>query len=85
MIAIGDGGDGISCDVADWADAKVQLADGSEVWLGDMELIDAGEEPFSNEPPFSFTYDGRPFSELRATWDVTRQTHRSIRSERNTS
>lgn len=72
IIAVSDGGDGISCDVADWAEAKVQLADGTELWLGDMELIDAGEEPFSTEPPFSFTYDGRPFSDIRRTWQVNR-------------
>jgi len=76
VIAIGDGGDGISCDVADWVDAKVQLVDGSEIWLGNMDIIDSGEEPFSNEPPFSFTYDGNSFSELRAAWNAKRQSRK---------
>jgi alpha-galactosidase len=76
VIAIGDGGDGISCDVTDWVDAKVQLADGNEIWLGDMDIIDNPEEVFSNEPPFSFTYDSKTFSELRAAWDVKRKTRK---------
>ena len=72
VLAIGDGGDGISCDMGDWVDAQVQMADGRELWLGDMEMIEAGEEPFNNDPPFSFNYDGKRFSELIPTWEVKR-------------
>jgi len=37
-LEVGDAGDGISCDQADWADAKVTLADGRQLWLGDLPL-----------------------------------------------
>jgi alpha-galactosidase len=58
-----DSGDGISCDQSDWADARVTLTDGTEVWLGDLGFLeDAGPLPFS------FTLDGRPSAELLATW-----------------
>ena len=62
-LEVGDAGDGISCDQSDWADAKVQLQDGGEVWLGDL--------PFVEPPtglPFSFTYGGRPSAQLLADW-----------------
>jgi hypothetical protein len=36
VLEIDDAGDGISFDQSVWADAKVTLADGRELWLGDM-------------------------------------------------
>ena len=39
-LEIGDAGDGIGWDQSDWADAKATLADGQELWLGDMPLRD---------------------------------------------
>ena len=39
VLEVGDAGDGISCDQADWADAKVMLDDGTAVWLGDLPLL----------------------------------------------
>ncbi len=71
VLEVDDGGDGISCDQADWADAKVVLADGREVWLAEMPLIDV-HRACSTEPPFSFVYDGKPFSQLVKTWKVER-------------
>ncbi|NQT53971.1 NPCBM/NEW2 domain-containing protein, partial [bacterium] len=41
VLDVGDGGDGISCDQSDWADAKVVLADGETVWVGDLPFIEA--------------------------------------------
>jgi hypothetical protein len=38
VLEVGDGGNGISCDWADWADAKTILTDGKEVWLSDLPL-----------------------------------------------
>lgn len=73
VLQVDDGGDGISCDQADWADAKVTLADGKTVWLGELPLLDAARKPPTTEPPFSFTYAGRPSSELLATWRSERK------------
>jgi len=64
-LEVGDAGDGISCDQSDWADAKVVLADGKELWLGEMPFVGAVER---GGPPISFTYAGRPSSELLAAW-----------------
>jgi hypothetical protein len=35
-LNVGDGGDGIGSDQADWAEARFELVDGTEVWLGDL-------------------------------------------------
>lgn len=62
-LAISDSGDGISCDQSDWAEAKVTLEDGREIWLGDL--------PFAEPPaglPFSFVYGGKASGELLAKW-----------------
>lgn len=73
-LEIGDAGDGIGWDQSDWADAKVTLADGSELWLGEMPLRDhrteAGFAPIQRTSvlPFSFVYGGRASDDLLATW-----------------
>jgi len=73
-LEIGDAGDGIGWDQSDWADAKATLADGRELWLGDMPLRDrreeAGPPPIqrSSALPFSFAYDGRASDDLLAIW-----------------
>ncbi len=72
-LEVGDAGDGIGWDQADWADARVELADGKTVWLGDMPIIEDQEGLFSADPPFSFTYNGKPSSEFLATWKVDRK------------
>ncbi|UCH36645.1 MAG: alpha-galactosidase [Armatimonadota bacterium] len=72
VIEVGDAGDGIGCDQADWADARVTLTDGSVLWLGDMPLGGPARGPYTTEPPFSFTYDGRPSGEVLKTWTLTR-------------
>ncbi|MGB2821524.1 MAG: alpha-galactosidase [Phycisphaerae bacterium] len=67
-LEVADAGDGISCDQSDWADAKVVLADGKELWVGDLPFVAAAER---GGPPLSFTYGGRPSSELLDTWPRT--------------
>jgi alpha-galactosidase len=67
--------DGISCDQADWAEAKVTLRDGRELWLADLPLREGGErEPFSTALPWSFVYDGKPSADLLKTWKLERTT-----------
>lgn len=71
-LEVGDADDGIACDQANWADAKVTLADGHEVWLGEMALSDGIRPPPTTEPAFSFKYDGKPSAEFLKTWDLKR-------------
>ncbi len=74
VLEVEDGGDGIACDQADWADAKVDLADGSAVWLGDLPLLEGARRgPYTAEPPFSFTYGGKPSADLLKTWALKRE------------
>jgi alpha-galactosidase len=73
VLEVGNAGDGIACDQADWADARVTLVDGKTVWLGDLPVRQDPRRAYTTEPPFSFTYGGRPFAELRETWQVDRQ------------
>jgi alpha-galactosidase len=76
VLNIGDAGDGISCDQSDWADAKVVLADGRELWLGDLPLLNKEREPYSAAPPFAFTYGGRASSEFLGQWKLDRETRK---------
>jgi alpha-galactosidase len=64
-LRVSDGGDGISCDQADWVDAKAVLADGRVVWLGDLPIVEGQKEAdYTNDPPFSFRYGDKTFADL---------------------
>jgi len=66
--------DGIACDQADWAEAKVTLQDGREVWLADLPLHDhRARRIMTAEPPFSFIYGGRASKELLTTESLRRE------------
>jgi alpha-galactosidase len=80
-LDIGDGGDGISCDQADWADAQVTLQDGQRLWLGEMPIQSAAPEVFSTGLPFSFLYGGNPSTDLIRDWKVERD-HKSLDDHR---
>lgn len=73
FLNVSDAGDGIACDQADWADAKVTLLDGRQLWLGEMPIIAHEESPISDSPFFSFTYKGTPSSTLLNQWEFTRE------------
>jgi hypothetical protein len=76
-LKVEDGGGGVvlrtNFDSTDWADARVTMADGTVVGLGDLPL---GPLPgaISIEAPFSFRYADWPSSYLLKTWDLTRAT-----------
>lgn len=76
VLEVGDAGDGIGWDQADWADAHVEMADGSTVWVGDLPIIDVQDGLFSADPAFSFTYNGTPSSEFLDSWAVDRSARR---------
>jgi len=63
-LDVGDAGDGIGWDQSDWADAKVVLADGRELWVGDLPLLEAG----GTSLPFSFRLGDLDGTALLADW-----------------
>ena len=71
-LKIDDGGDGISCDQADWAEAKIVLKNGRTIWLGDMVMEHEHRPQYTIEPPFSFTYEGKSSTELLKAWKLER-------------
>lgn len=74
VLEVGDAGDGIGWDQADWADAKAILADGGEVWLGDLPIVDLRPEAPAPLPsrtsdlPFVFVFGGRSSDDLLPRW-----------------
>ena len=66
-LVVDDGGDGRSWDQGDWADAKVVLQDGRELWLD--ELVRDWEA--TGGLPFSFVYGGRPSTGFIDQWKRT--------------
>ena len=72
VIAVGDSGDGFACDQADWADARVALADGKSVWISDLPMAGGPAVIDPAGPPLSFVYDGRPSSEFLKDWKLER-------------
>jgi len=73
LLLVDDGDDGIGCDQADWAEAKVRMKDGREIWLADLPLTEgAARRPLSTDPPFAFVYDGKPSAELLKNWKAVR-------------
>ena len=64
--------DGISCDQADWVEAKITLKDGSELWLADLPLREGERAPYTTEPPFSFVYGGKASADLLKEWPCQR-------------
>jgi alpha-galactosidase len=67
-LVVEDGGDGPACDHADWADAIITLADGSESRLSDMP---EGTADLSGRYPFSFSVGGRPCDDVLPGWAAT--------------
>ena len=87
ILQIEETPDGISCDQSDWAEAKVTLADGRELWLADLPIRDAEPAPYSTDSPFSFVYDGKLSGELLKPWKLARSSRKldEQRTERNST
>ena len=74
VLQVDETPDGIGWDQADWAEARVKLKDGREIWLADLPLHDQrARKLFSTGLPFAFVYDGKPSSELLKDWKAERR------------
>ena len=81
-IEAGDAGDGISCDHANWADARATLADGREVWLAELPINPRElHQRRASVPPFSFVYGGKYSDNLLNAWKFT-ETIESLDAQR---
>ena len=61
--------DGPAHDQADWADARIVMGDGRELWADD------DPQPFlSAGPPFSFVYDGAASADVLRNWKHSSET-----------
>ncbi len=64
-ITVGNAGDGRGWDQAVWAGARIEFEDGSSLRLQDVAWAAASLRP---APQFSFTYGGKPSTELLPKW-----------------
>ena len=65
-------GDGITCDQAVWANARVLMQDGTLLYLDEMPFLNQKDtEDLTTEPPFSFVYDGQPSGDFLDSWKQT--------------
>ena len=70
-LFVGDGGDGSSCDHADWAEAAITTKSGATVRLDQLQL-GSGATTWSRYP-FSFIYGGQSSNDLLPKWQSNRQ------------
>jgi len=63
-LIVDEGGDGRGWDQGDWADARVILASGRQVYVDQL----ANWWEVGNDLPFSFVYGGRPSREFIGQW-----------------
>lgn len=70
VLKVTDAGDGPAYDQADWADARLSMADGT------VRRLDENQNELlflTEELPFSFLYGGTPSGQLLRTWSRTVQ------------
>lgn len=74
-LIVNNADDGIACDQLDWANIKVVLENGEEVYLGDMSFIIGQDskptERYNSNIPFSFEYGGVPSDLFLFNWRFT--------------
>ena len=70
LLEVGDGDSAVSCDQADWADARVLLENGETVWLADLALSENKKKQivFGDGPLFSFHYNGVSSNDFLSQW-----------------
>ena len=77
LLEVGDGDSAVSCDQADWADARVVLKNGETVWLADLALSENQKRQivYGDGPLFSFIYDGVSSNRFIGEWNRDEKTH----------
>jgi len=73
-LKVSDGGDGPAWDHADWAMAKITLADGKQMYLDEIEAGPVPSFAIAPKYPFSFTYDGKNSNELLPDFEKVQKT-----------
>jgi alpha-galactosidase len=66
-IGVADAGDGRGYDQALWAEAEIELSDGSRLRLQD--LLPESKTPDPNPARFSFLFDGKPSRDFLKNWE----------------
>ncbi len=77
-LIVTDAGDGILYDQADWAEARLETAQGDVTYIGDA-LWQAFPAPFFASPPASFAYGDRPCWQLLTDWTRTEEAPQQVR------
>jgi len=70
-LRVGDAGDGVGWDQADWAEAAVTTATGQRLWLDELPVASGADELLATGIPFSFDYNGKTLTQLLPTWKRT--------------
>lgn len=73
-LRVGDAGNGIGSDHANWADARVVTESGETLWLD--SVAEAVLPPLFTRYPFSFVYDGQSSEKLLPQWQEERKQER---------
>ena len=68
VLKVGTTPDGPSSDHADWADARLLMADGSTIWLDELATAASGDFWPGARPPFSFQYNGASSQTFLSAW-----------------
>jgi len=79
-LVVEDGGDGVACDHADWADLRLQLADGTEHVVADLP---EGAVSVAGPYPFSFRIDGKDCAEVLPSWKEARSERTDAQGRRH--
>lgn len=76
-LEVGDAGDGIGCDQANWAEARVTLKNGTTYLLGDFPMVEQQiPERAAWSLPFSFQYGGSSSDVILASWKFRKSTRK---------
>ena len=68
VLQIDETPDGIACDQADWAEAKVSSRTAAKCGWPTCRCAKGARRALRTEPPFSFDYGGKASAELLKTW-----------------
>ncbi len=82
LLVTDDGGNGRGWDQCVWADAAIEMADHSLVYLDDHTC--GNVLPNRSNVPFSFLYDGKTSAELLPDWDFQESSRSPAQAQQRT-